>query len=85
MHASQKGLQIIFTGALLSGSSVTQEEWDEACLTGMVCSGQGPSAKEARRDTTTFEAARAEWSKATLSIKGSVGATGDHRSEVWLG
>jgi hypothetical protein len=46
---------------------------------------QGPSAKEARRDTTTFEAARAEWSKATLSAKGSVGGTGDHRSEVWLG
>ena len=46
---------------------------------------QGPSAKEAKRDTTAFEAARAEWSKATLSAKGSVGATGDHRSEMWLG
>ena len=46
---------------------------------------QGPSAKEAKRDTTAFEAARAEWSKATLSAKGSVGASGDHRSEMWLG
>ena len=46
---------------------------------------QGPSAKEARRDTTAFEAARAEWGKAELSIKGGVGADGDHRSEVWLG
>ncbi|CAL8464520.1 g4055 [Coccomyxa elongata] len=46
---------------------------------------QGPSAKEARRDTTSFEAARAEWGKATLSVRGAVGGGGDHRSEVWLG
>ncbi|KAK9904853.1 hypothetical protein WJX75_003856 [Coccomyxa subellipsoidea] len=46
---------------------------------------QGPSAKEARRDTTSFEAARAEWGKATLSVRGGVGSSGDHRSEVWLG
>ena len=46
---------------------------------------QGPSAREARRDTTAFEAARAEWGKAELSIKGGVGAEGDHRTELWLG
>lgn len=46
---------------------------------------QGPTAREARRDTTAFEAARAEWGKAELSIKGGVGQEGDHRSEVWLG
>ncbi|CAL5220662.1 g2708 [Coccomyxa viridis] len=46
---------------------------------------KGPTAREARRDTTAFEAARAEWGKADLSIKGGVGAEGDHRSEVWLG
>ena len=69
---------------------------DVACASNMLCwtscafrlafwVAQGPSAKEAKRDTTAFEAARAEWSKATLSAKGSVGATGDHRSEMWLG
>jgi len=46
---------------------------------------QGPTAREARRDTTAFDAARAEWGKAELSIKGGVGQEGDHRSEVWLG
>ncbi|CAK0783416.1 hypothetical protein CVIRNUC_006615 [Coccomyxa viridis] len=46
---------------------------------------KGPSAREARRDTTAFEAARAEWGKAELSIKGGVGAEGDHRTELWLG
>lgn len=33
---------------------------------------QGPSAKEAVRDTTSFEAARAEWSKQAVSARGKV-------------
>lgn len=44
----------------------------------------GPSAVERRRDTTAFDAARAEWSRATVSARGKVG-TGDHRNEAWLG
>ncbi len=47
---------------------------------------QGPSAREARRDVTSFETARAEWSRSDVSIRGKgVGAEGDHGVEVWLG
>lgn len=46
---------------------------------------QGPSVREARRDVTSFETARTEWSRATVSARGMVGAEGDHGQEVWLG
>lgn len=47
---------------------------------------QGPTAREARRDTTAFETARAEWSRSAISVRGKgVGAEGDHGTEVWLG
>jgi hypothetical protein len=47
---------------------------------------QGPSAREARRDVTSFETARAEWSRSDVSIRGKgVGTEGDHGVEVWLG
>ena len=46
---------------------------------------QGPSAREARRDVTSFDKARTEWSRATVSARGMVGAEGDHGQEVWLG
>ena len=46
---------------------------------------QGPSARETKRDSHAFEAARAQWGKATISNKTAVGASGDHRNEVWLG
>ncbi|KAL4419554.1 hypothetical protein ABPG77_006885 [Micractinium sp. CCAP 211/92] len=45
----------------------------------------GPSAREVNRDTTTFERARAEWGRSTVSHRGKVGAGGDHKSETWLG
>jgi hypothetical protein len=45
----------------------------------------GPSAKELNRDSTSFERARAEWSKATVSHRGKVGAQGDAKSANWLG
>lgn len=45
----------------------------------------GPSAAEQRRDMTSFEAARAEWSKASVSATGKVGSKSDHRTEMWLG
>ncbi|GMH39082.1 hypothetical protein BSKO_06980 [Bryopsis sp. KO-2023] len=46
---------------------------------------QGPSAVEIRRDTTSFEQARSEWSKTSVSHRGKVGGGGDHKSEMWLG
>jgi len=46
---------------------------------------QGPTAAEARRDTTEFEKARASWSSSMVSHRGNVGAGGDHKSETWLG
>ncbi|KAK9838128.1 hypothetical protein WJX81_002944 [Elliptochloris bilobata] len=47
---------------------------------------QGPSAREARRDVTSFETARAEWARSAVSARGKgVGAEGDHGHEVWLG
>lgn len=46
---------------------------------------QGPSAREVNRDTTAFERARAEWSQATVSHRGKVGAGGDRGAEQWLG
>jgi hypothetical protein len=46
---------------------------------------QGPSARETRRDVTSFEAARKEWGAAAVSHRGNVGGGGDHGSEVWLG
>lgn len=45
----------------------------------------GPSARETKRDSHAFDSARAEWSKANISSKTAVGASGDHRNEVWLG
>ncbi len=33
---------------------------------------QGPSAKEVNRDTTSFERARAEWSRTDVSHRGKV-------------
>ncbi|PRW20364.1 hypothetical protein C2E21_9030 [Chlorella sorokiniana] len=45
----------------------------------------GPSAKEVNRDTTSFERARAEWSRSDVSHRGKVGSKGDHRAENWLG
>ncbi|KAI7836979.1 hypothetical protein COHA_009161 [Chlorella ohadii] len=45
----------------------------------------GPSAKEVNRDTTSFERARAEWSRTDVSHRGKVGSGGDHRAENWLG
>jgi len=46
---------------------------------------RGPSAAEARRDTTSFEAARRAWGTQAVSARGKVGAGGDHKSENWLG
>jgi hypothetical protein len=45
----------------------------------------GPSAAEAARDATSFERARQEWGKATLSARGKVGAGGDNKTAQWLG
>ncbi|GIL57646.1 hypothetical protein Vafri_12844 [Volvox africanus] len=45
----------------------------------------GPSQKEINRDTTSFERARSDWSRATLSARGKVGASGDAKSQNWLG
>jgi hypothetical protein len=45
----------------------------------------GPSAKEINRDSTSFERARAEWGKATVSARGKVGSNGDAKSNAWLG
>lgn len=45
---------------------------------------RGPSAKEKRRDTTAFEAARKDWSSRTVSARGTI-MTGDHKTETWLG
>ena len=50
-----------------------------------VATRRGPSAAEARRDTTSFEAARRSWSSSTVSARGKVGGGGDHKSETWLG
>ena len=50
-----------------------------------VTTRRGPSAAEARRDTTSFEAARRSWSSSTVSARGRVGGGGDHKSETWLG
>ncbi|PSC74417.1 hypothetical protein C2E20_2477 [Micractinium conductrix] len=44
----------------------------------------GPSAREVNRDSTSFERASADWSRATVSHRGKVGG-GDHKSEAWLG
>jgi hypothetical protein len=41
--------------------------------------------QELNRDSTSFERSRAEWSKATVSIRGKVGAQGDASSNNWLG
>ncbi|KAK9824923.1 hypothetical protein WJX74_007145 [Apatococcus lobatus] len=46
---------------------------------------KGPSAKESKRDQTSFEAARAAWGKQTISARGALGGGGDHQTEVWLG
>lgn len=52
----------------------------------VMAGAQGPTAREARRDVTAFETARAEWSRSDVSIRGKgVGAEGDHGVEVWLG
>ncbi len=46
---------------------------------------QGPSAKEINRDTTSFERARADWSKASfISARGKVGGGGDAKSANWV-
>ncbi|KAG2484772.1 hypothetical protein HYH03_016426 [Edaphochlamys debaryana] len=45
----------------------------------------GPSAKEINRDTTSFDRARADWSKVKVSHRGKVGAQGDAKSQNWLG
>ena len=45
---------------------------------------QGPSGKDAARDSTAFEKAGQEWGKASVSHRGKVGG-GDHKSEAWLG
>ncbi|KAG2454553.1 hypothetical protein HYH02_000398 [Chlamydomonas schloesseri] len=45
----------------------------------------GPSVKELNRDTTSFERARSEWSRAKVSTRGKVGAQGDAKSNNWLG
>lgn len=50
-----------------------------------LCLLQGPSAKEVNRDSTAFERARAEWSKATVSHRGKVGGGGDAKAQNWLG
>ncbi|EFJ48312.1 hypothetical protein VOLCADRAFT_120892 [Volvox carteri f. nagariensis] len=41
--------------------------------------------KEINRDTTSFERARSDWSRATLSARGKVGASGDAKAQNWLG
>lgn len=46
---------------------------------------QGPSQKEINRDSTSFERARAEWSKVEMSSRTKVGAQGDNKSQNWLG
>lgn len=46
---------------------------------------QGPSDKEIRRDITTFEEARSTWAKTRVSHRRKVGASGDHKTEMWLG
>ena len=46
---------------------------------------RGPSAAEARRDMTSFEAARRAWGTQAISARGKVGAGGDHKAENWLG
>ncbi|KAG2436371.1 hypothetical protein HXX76_006678 [Chlamydomonas incerta] len=45
----------------------------------------GPSVKELNRDTTSFERARSEWSRAKVSARGKVGAQGDAKANNWLG
>ncbi|KXZ44559.1 hypothetical protein GPECTOR_65g177 [Gonium pectorale] len=45
----------------------------------------GPSQKEINRDTTSFDRARSEWSRATVSTRGKVGAQGDAKTQNWLG
>ena len=45
----------------------------------------GPSQKEINRDSTSFDRARKEWSKATVSHRGKVGAQGDSKTAHWLG
>eukprot|EP00198_Chlamydomonas_reinhardtii_P010641 XP_001699978.1 predicted protein [Chlamydomonas reinhardtii] len=45
----------------------------------------GPSSKELNRDTTSFERARSEWSRAKVSARGKVGAQGDAKANNWLG
>lgn len=47
--------------------------------------GAGPSQRELNRDSTSFERARAEWSRATVSTRGKVGAGGDGKAQNWLG
>ncbi|KAK9850114.1 hypothetical protein WJX84_008973 [Apatococcus fuscideae] len=46
---------------------------------------KGLSAKESKRDQTSFEAARAAWGKQTISARGALGGGADHHTEVWLG
>ena len=46
---------------------------------------QGAAGSGAKLDETAFEAARAQWGRATISARGMVGAGGDHKSEAWLG
>ncbi|GAX83460.1 hypothetical protein CEUSTIGMA_g10885.t1 [Chlamydomonas eustigma] len=47
---------------------------------------KGPTAKEINRDSTSFDRARAEWSKDTsISHRGKVGGGGDSKANNWLG
>ena len=69
--------------ALLSLSPTQHTPLSHALLP---LSYQGPSAKDAARDTTSFEAAQAEWGRSTsVSARGKVGAGGDLSSTPWLG
>lgn len=36
-------------------------------------------------ESTAFDRARKEWSRASLSHRGKIGSGGDHKSEAWLG
>ncbi|KAJ9513258.1 hypothetical protein QJQ45_029484 [Haematococcus lacustris] len=47
---------------------------------------QGPSRREIERDSTSFERARADWSRIAVSSRGKVGATGEAAAQLnWLG
>ena len=82
-------LSLIFTAALEAFPLSVRIVMAEALyIHGTIVSPgvQGPSAREKQQDTTAFEAARSEWGRAAVSIRGSaVGGEGDHHTEVWLG